>query len=252
MARPKVRAALAGATTVAPDRDTHPPLSLLGHAISTRICWEFGPGEGFELAGAHLSPAAFWVGDEAVRDAFFAAAATPVREVAPDVAAAVAWVAGVADQEYRSGQVDEAATDRMRTARSIADLAEPAWRDDVVAVTRHCRSIVEGHVARGGTAPVAFVGKPVRADGDYVTSDGLLVAVKATTSPSLRARDLRQLVAYTLLDRDDVHGIASVALLFARQAVLVEWPLDGLLAGMAGRPVALEELRKELQSSLTG
>jgi hypothetical protein len=48
-----------------------------------------------------------------------------------------------------------------------------------------------------------------------------------------------------LLDRGDWYGIRRVGVYLARQGRLVVWPLEELLAELAGRPVALQRLREE-------
>lgn len=66
----------------------------------------------------------------------------------------------------------------------------------------------------------------------------------------LKARDLRQIVAYALLDWTDSYGIGAVGILAARQGALVTWPLGDLFTAMAGEPVDVAELRIDLRNHL--
>jgi hypothetical protein len=83
------------------------------------------------------------------------------------------------------------------------------------------------------------------ADGDLILGD-ILLDVKVTKRPlPLDQAWLDQLIGYALLDRGDWHSLRGVGLYLARQGQLVTWPLEELLADLAGHAVTLQALREE-------
>ncbi len=96
-----------------------------------------------------------------------------------------------------------------------------------------------------------FAGSPLvgGADADWIAG-ALLCDVKSTTTPRrLEARDVWQLIGYTLLDYDDRHGIKQVGWYLSRLGRLVSWDLSDFLRILKARaPIA--ELRFDLKKRL--
>lgn len=67
------------------------------------------------------------------------------------------------------------------------------------------------------------------ADADLIL-DGLLMEVKTSTKPKIKADMVYQLLGYVLLDYSDKYKIRSVAIYMARQMHLVHWELSELLS----------------------
>jgi hypothetical protein len=155
---------------------------------------------------------------------------------------------------YRSGRTSAIADALVRARGPVG----PAWlrglvpgpvRDDLERLGR--RFAERGYdqlAALGGPATAAPAFIEHWADGDLVVGD-TLVDIKATVRPlPLDQAWLDQLLGYVLLDRGDWYGIRRVGVYLARQGQLVVWPLDELLAELAGEPVALQRLREEFAS----
>jgi hypothetical protein len=130
-------------------------------------------------------------------------------------------------------------TDKSKLS-DLLDLANPAWIDDVQAMSRAAEvalvaafpDVDEGARMFG---PVFAGSRDVGgADADILLGT-CLVEVKATTQTSLEKKWVYQLAAYALLDYDDKYQIDEVALYLARQALLIRWPLSDYLRRM--RPV---------------
>lgn len=132
--------------------------------------------------------------------------------------------------------VPDAVVDDVARVAAVAVNDHAYLRDpDVI-----CNPLFEQSVALGG------------ADGDLITSDGVLVELKTTSSTRVcQAADLWQLVGYALADTADTYAIQDVALTLLRWRTHARWPLHGLLEDLAGRPVDLAALRHEFAAVLT-
>jgi hypothetical protein len=97
-----------------------------------------------------------------------------------------------------------------------------------------CNPRFEQSVALGG------------ADADLLTDTGTLLELKSTSTTRVCSRtDIWQLCGYALADSTDSFGITGVALSALRWRSRIAWPLDSLLARLAGRPVDVGALRHD-------
>ncbi len=88
------------------------------------------------------------------------------------------------------------------------------------------------------------------ADADLVVG-GCLLEIKSRTKPGIFANDLRQVVGYLLLDYEDSLRVSSVGLYMARQATLISWPVEELLASAADKVPPLPSLRASFRKVAT-
>jgi hypothetical protein len=167
----------------------------------------------------------------------------PVRD------GSVAMVAGVFERftrrPYQPG-VDHV-HDAVRAAATFDAALEgiPEWvAVDVATVS------ARGAGALDGIGPLtigpSFAGSALvgGADADVIAA-GTLWDVKSSTKVELRARDVHQLLGYTLLDFDDTHRITRVGICSSRYGVAHTWDVEWLL----GRP--LTGARTELAAVLS-
>lgn len=123
-------------------------------------------------------------------------------------------------------------------------IVDDAWVADLVALASSCHQALEplfGHATN--LNPTFKRSRAVGgADGDLII-DSTLFEVKTTKSQRPDRDWIYQLLGYVLLDEDDELGITDVGFVLGRIPALVSWPLDELLATLAGRPVTLEDLR---------
>jgi len=89
------------------------------------------------------------------------------------------------------------------------------------------------------------------ADADLIAA-GCLIDVKTTVDPKFsKTRLLYQLLGYVLLDYEDAYRIRSVAIYLSRQALLVRWPLQPLVAMLVGgKAPSLSELRGSFREAV--
>lgn len=118
---------------------------------------------------------------------------------------------------------------------------------------RRLLPVLRGRCERGPTwvGPTFAGSKFMKADADLVTG-GLLLEAKTVLGErrkdgnrrvGLHATTLNQLLGYVLHDLDDHYGIREAGLWQARYGHLAVWPLDRLLADLAGNPVDLAVTR---------
>jgi len=87
------------------------------------------------------------------------------------------------------------------------------------------------------------------ADADLIV-DGLLIDIKSIAKPGGRFKDIYQLAGYCLLDYRDEYKITSVGIYFARQGVLVSWPLDQFFSLLSREKFDLRSSRKQFRKLL--
>lgn len=247
---------LGAVTTLPANAEVRPPWDLLGHAISARLLWELEPAPSGCIATVGYLDALGLFEDLAILEQYMAIAATHPSTLDGDTAVRVASVVGLIDRAERSGRWDDPTIERLGGALDLAaalSIIPKFWVDDLAAMTDRCLPLIAPHRSTEIRIAPTFDGSTSvgGADADYITADGTLIDIKATKDPKLRVRDLRQIVSYALLDWTDQYHITSVGILATRQARLVTWPLDRLLAQLAGRPVTIAELRVELEAALT-
>lgn len=263
-----IRAAMAGSAATRPaaadggDPLPEPiPWDVLGHAISARVLWGLeGPHEGAmggrmpSIAGRSVSELSLLlVAPEAI-DEFGRLVAAGPGPAGPDRAARISWVAGLLDRAYRSGRIYDVWLEALEGAADCDALltCAPNWAvADIVTMHDLCGDAITRFAGGPVVVGPTFAGSLAvgGADADFI-ADRTLIDVKATIKPTLRTRDLRQIVSYALLDWDDAYGIDTVGLLAARQGVVISWPLEELLTEMAGQPTTAAVLREGLQKAL--
>lgn len=90
------------------------------------------------------------------------------------------------------------------------------------------------------------------ADGDLVLGD-CLVDCKTTVRPDpLPADWVYQLLGYALLDAAGRYSLRRVGIYLARQARLITWPLDQLVATLTDTPTSWAQLQTEFTAVLAG
>ncbi|MGB3442227.1 MAG: hypothetical protein WBA97_26060 [Actinophytocola sp.] len=159
---------------------------------------------------------------------------------------------------YRAATVDRSRLMRLTADSKVEDLLALA-NDDEVADLIGLRNLAREHLLpKLPAGPVAtgmtFDGsQDLNADADLIAG-GVLVDFKAsqgrarkdgTHAASLERTELDQLLGYALMDYSDKFAIHTVAIYSIRFGHLATWPLDELAMQMAGRRVAIAELRKQ-------
>lgn len=151
--------------------------------------------------------------------------------------------------------------DRHAGTPELLKLANDDEITDLVVMRDLARShlvpaLPPGPVATGPT----FEGSAdLNADADLIAG-GMLIDIKAsqggpprkdgTRAASLSRNELDQLIGYTLMDYSDTFHIHSLALYPARFGHLAAWPVEELLAQLAGHPGELDRLRDEFKNIL--
>ena len=246
----------ASAAPLLPVTDGPIDWTLLGNASGLGVVWHLDR----TIPPAALDGAAFMgsahfdreSGDIVVTadwfDEFAAAWASgptgdPVRD------GAVATIAGVFERLTRRpyGPGDDPVHDLVHDADTFAAAVDgiPEWISlDVAAVAARGATALDGVGAL--TIGPTFTGSPLvgGADADFI-SDGVLWDVKSSKKVELRARDVHQLLGYTLLDFDDQFGITQVGICSSRFGVALAWDVEWLL----GR--SLTDARPEVRAVLT-
>lgn len=111
---------------------------------------------------------------------------------------------------------------------------------------------MSSHASRLSSNPLfAGSGEIGGADADLIAA-GCLIDVKTTVVPKFsKTRLLYQLLGYVLLDYEDAYRIRSVAIYLSRQALLVRWPLQPLVAMLVGgKAPSLSELRGSFREAV--
>ena len=236
----------------APPEGEEVPSAAIGHALSARITWEFAPLDHPGLAaGAELVGAAG--ADRALLAELLEVLAGP-RPGSVEVAARLAWHAGLLDRAQRTGRADDPTLAPLVSAVDLGSLIAAApdlWVADVMAVADVAWDPLGSLRGPGARARVAIPAgdRFGGVEAELVARD-TLVDLSATTSPKARARDLEVLVITALLDVDDELGITEVAVAPLRFGALVAWDLEGLLCELADDDVTVEEMRADLAARL--
>jgi hypothetical protein len=159
------------------------------------------------------------------------------------------------EQVFRSGMLGERSLLISPTpCTTVAELlarAQPAWVEDLCAMGSAFHDVAERYGLFDVTSVLnpTFAGsQDMNADADLVLGS-CLVDVKTTIRPYIPLEVLAQLLGYALLDYPDEFGIDSVGMYFARQALLLRWPLARLL-GHALSKQEVADTRAEFQRML--
>jgi hypothetical protein len=140
----------------------------------------------------------------------------------------------------------------LANSAEVADLI--AMRD--LAQQHLLPALPPGPVATGPT----FDGSvDLNGDADVIVG-GMLIDFKAgqggkprkdgTRTASLGRGELDQLIGYALMDYTDAFTLDTLAIYAVRFGYLAAWPIEELLARLAGRPVNLAALRNEFKRIL--
>ena len=102
-------------------------------------------------------------------------------------------------------------------------------------------------------------GRLIAAEADLICN-GLLLDIKSrlgaknpktgVRSDALKSVDIYQLLAYALLDRSDTYAINTLGVYSARYGTMVSWPLEHVIATMAGGSFDFAEAREQLWAML--
>lgn len=167
------------------------------------------------------------------------------------------YAVGLFDQLHRAGAHPGMPLLELSQTSSLEDLlalCPSPVVDELITLTGAARGALHP-IARSGAATViagpSFTGSPDvgGADGDLIV-DSTLLELKTTSKLALSKHYIQQVVTYALLDYDDDHHLDSVGVFNPRRPVLVTWPLDSLLTTLAGHPIELLSLRRELAAVL--
>jgi hypothetical protein len=158
------------------------------------------------------------------------------------------YVLGWFEELYRAGLGIRSPLYLINEGASLDDLLalpDDLWIDDLCQLTTAlvgCFDTLDGErVALNPT--FSGSGEMGGADADLVV-DGCLIDIKTTVDPKFsKRRLLYQLLGYTLLDYENEYDISAVAIYLSRQALLVRFELEPLLAMLADRPISLPALR---------
>lgn len=227
--------------------------------------WRHGESVGgFTLAGAvnladtevaGLSPAAFFASVEQR-----IATVEPVGRVLSDADErdldGICWVLALFEEVFRYGAIwDASPLTRLvmeGSAEDVLRLVPEACVADLAAVSQRMISELGAQLRRPAILnPTFALSEAIGGSDADLVIDGCLTEIKCTINPRLNPDWFRQLLGYALLDADDACAIDRVGLLLPRQAVMVSWPLDGLLTAMVGPAhPSLAELRAEFAQML--
>ncbi|HVV12016.1 hypothetical protein [Amycolatopsis sp.] len=149
------------------------------------------------------------------------------------------------------------------TVDELLSLASPAALEQLAQLREVFEAILIPQLAaRAGLWALGpwFAGSRLigGADADLIAS-GLLLDLKTglgskrpdgTRWCSLERKDLYQLIGYALLDFTDSYQITELGLFSARFGYCATWPIDKLLAELAGGPVDLAAARADFEHLL--
>jgi hypothetical protein len=158
------------------------------------------------------------------------------------------------EELFRAGLAIRSPLYRLPPGAAVGDLlalAEPVWIDDLCRLSESFRPLFATLPRRRVELNPIFAGSGMigGADADLVV-DGCLIDIKTTIAPKFsKRRLLYQLLGYVFLDFIDEFAIDAVAIYLSRQALLVRFDLDELITTLAGRPLALSELRASFMDS---
>lgn len=255
----RASAPLAAASEVNPGRAGTAVDYLLRFALSAEPCPRHASVHaGAGMLGRRISPSALSAVEEALSHVARVAAyrRTPTDAQWADLAQ-ISLVLATFEAVYRSG-MPPAIIAEMATAPTgwrewaaaicveaeVEDVAVVGWAaaDDhrwLRGTALRCNPIFKQSRALGG------------ADADLITDDGLLIDLKSTSTNRVCSRsDVWQLCGYALADTNDEFAIRSVGLSLLRWRSEVAWPLDELLAMLAGSNVDLPATRHEFGALL--
>lgn len=141
---------------------------------------------------------------------------------------------------------------RETTCESVLSSFPQSWLDDMAGLTAMFYKPWAYYLGRPSILNPRFglVGGG-GADGDLIV-DGVLFELK-TYQGLLFPATIRQLLAYVLLDTEDVYAISGMGIYMVRHGRLIAWRLDEALDALAGLGRAsLAELRAGFRHHLDG
>jgi hypothetical protein len=173
-----------------------------------------------------------------------------------------AWVLALFVEVYRSGPsagspLSDISTPRWRRRPNLLDIptaAQVTALRDITNLAEHAflNRLWERHTT-SVLAPEFPLSNRMNADADLLI-DTTLYELKTnlgqrrqdgTRVCELALATLLQVLGYVLHDADDQHHIDTVGIYQARYGYLAKWPVDSLVAELAGHPLHLGDLRSE-------
>jgi hypothetical protein len=240
------------------------PYDEVGHAVSLRLTLLFTadiPPPAIPPAGHPMTrrpwPAAEEAHSELLARVASATGFAPLPDAEERRLVQLVYVAGLFDQFRRIGAYPglpllEVAPDAPLDIL-LDTLVHPACVEDIAALARVARASLAQLATPGGlvVAGPTFAGSGDvgGADADLLVGSAL-IELKTRGKLELQQRHLHQLVAYALLDYDDVYGIDTLAWYSARHGAFVQLTLSDVLTALAGGPVEIATLRSELRQQL--
>lgn len=261
---------LAGASTIRPN--TTVPYGTLGTAIDYRIRYYFSITPSKDLVAWH---GAALVMDETLDGkvvifepgyllptdlitSFFASLDEVLAQLRPagqrldssqeEQLARYCIVLALFEQIFRSGIHPGSPLFTGRPTLDASELlaiAEPHWVDDICSLSWLFYERMSDLLTSPSILNPTFTGSRDvgGADADFIL-DGCLIDIKTTIKLQVTNLWLYQLLGYVLLDYSDRYQIDKVGIYFARQGVLLKWPLSDFLNRLVGGLAPpLEELR---------
>lgn len=250
--------AYAGAQQLVEDYlDEHDPenAALWRHAESLAGFALAGPVDLGDSEVAGLSPAAFFTAVDQ-RIAIIEPVGRVLSEADERELDAICWALALFEEVFRYGAIwDASPLTRLvmeGSAEDVLRLVPEACVADLAAVSQRMISELGEQLRRPAILnPTFALSEAIGGSDADLVIDGCLTEIKCTINPGLDPEWFRQLLGYVLLDADDACALDRVGFLLPRQAVLVSWPLDGLLKAMIGpNHRSLAELRAEFAQVL--
>lgn len=180
-----------------------------------------------------------------------------------DRLARASWALALCTAVYRQGMLpDSALASLIEAGRFTSPVLMSLASADALRQLRDLHSVASekfvpaiSPIRRLDLGPTFEASLLCPADADLIV-DGTLLDIKTrlgTVVPRTGARrdvfkatDIYQVLAYTLFDRSDTYAITAIGIYSARYGLFVTWPLDDVLATLAGEPVDLRRAREQV------
>jgi hypothetical protein len=156
------------------------------------------------------------------------------------------------EQTFRCGAVSPLFFPAPKNVEHLLNLARGEWIEDISLLSRRFWRSHEALTREHAVLNPTFAGSldVGGADADLIIG-GCLLDIKTTVKIGFRSDWLYQLLGYVLLDYDNEYCIHEVALYFARQGVLLRWPLDKFLPLVTNQKApSLGEMRRQFQHAI--
>ena len=144
------------------------------------------------------------------------------------------------------------ATNQFNDAKSLIDIAEPHWVDDLRELSYYFYDNFNHLFSLSFVLNPGFDGsKDIGgADADMIV-DGTLIDIKTIIKQEINPDWLRQILGYTLLDYSNRYQINGIGLYMSRQGILCQWDLEEALQVLRPEnPQTIDELRRRFRELL--